>query len=219
MLPVQNSPKVIGFDLDQTLYPKSPEIDDAIQTYLYDKISYHLKVPRAEAQRRFKELYHGAGISGSQSLLRLGIPNAKDTIQEALEKANIAEYLQPDPQTLSLLKNIKQKYGHIDIVTGSNRSNTLKKLTHMAIPAELFKHVITASDGPKSDGTTYRLWLSKYPQYSPDQFLYIGDRAASDYYSPRELGIKTILVYVNKSESGIDCPQLKTLKDIATILL
>lgn len=210
--------KVVGFDLDQTLYPKSNEIDKAIQTYLYDKISSYLAIPVEEASRRFRHLYHEKGFSGSQSLIKLGLPDAKNAVQEALEKANIAEFLLPDPVTIALLKKIKRHYSNMDIITGSNSSNTYKKLKHMTINPELFGHIITGTDGAKSDGTTYRLWLESYPQYSPDQFLYIGDRAASDYLVPLGLGINSILVYVGRHDLDIGCPQLKSLKNIEEIL-
>ena len=48
--------KVIGFDLDQTLYPKSPEIDEAIQIYLYQKIAEHLGISIEVAENKFKEI-------------------------------------------------------------------------------------------------------------------------------------------------------------------
>ncbi len=214
-----NQIKVIGFDLDQTLYPKSPEIDDAIQIYLYEKTSRHQKISLASARQKFKQLYHDEGLSGSKSLEKLDIPDAKYAVQEALEKANIAKFLEPDPATILLLKNIKQQYFNMDIITGSNDQNAHKKLQRMTIPSEIFSHIITGSHGPKSDGTTYRRWLAEYPQFTPDQFLYIGDRAASDYYIPLELGIHSMLVYVSKPDKKISCPQLTSLKDIATILL
>ena len=48
--------KVVGFDLDQCLYPKSPEIDTAIQTYLYKEISDLCMVNMGDAKKLFDKL-------------------------------------------------------------------------------------------------------------------------------------------------------------------
>jgi FMN phosphatase YigB (HAD superfamily) len=59
-----NNIKIIGFDLDQTLYPKSPEIDEAIQMYIYDQIAKKLKISSENAKEKFDNLYKkGNGLS------------------------------------------------------------------------------------------------------------------------------------------------------------
>src|SRR3989338_3406130 len=92
--------RVIGFDLDQTLYPKSPLVDEKIQEYLYRKIADHARVNLNEAERLFKGRYRrGAGMSGSETLRDLGLSNVSGLVQEALEHADIASILSPDPET------------------------------------------------------------------------------------------------------------------------
>lgn len=212
--------QVIGFDLDQTLYPKSPEIDRSIQQYLYIKIAEHRKVDLAEAERLFEERYQsGRGIGGRTTLLDLGVPNAAELVQEALEKAPIADFLIPDQKTIALLKSLKAKYRSIDILSGSNTANVETKLEHLEIPANLFGHMLTADHGNKASGNLYKQWLALYPDLQPQNFLYIGDRVKSDYEAPKELGIPSILVYVSKNDPAVDCPQLKTFIEIQNLLL
>lgn len=211
--------KVIGFDLDQTLYPKSSVIDEAIQIYIYQKISDHKKVSLAEAEKMFKDLYkEGRGLGGSSTLKALGVPNAVDIVQEALENAEIDRYLLPDPETISILKQLKETYGNIDILTGSNRANTQKKLAKLALPQDLFTHILTSDEDSKSNGNLYRHWMSLYPDLSPEHFLYIGDRIRSDYEVPRSLGIDSILVYCRAKNDDVACPQLASFKEINKIL-
>lgn len=212
--------RVVGFDLDQTLYPKSPEVDAAIQAYIYTKIAEHRGVSEEDAAELFRERYReGRGLGGTATLIGLGIPSASDVIQEALERADIAEFLKPDPLLLALLAAIRDRYGNLDLITGSNRSNTEKKLSRLEIPAALFSHLITADDASKSSGEAYRLWMSRYPGLAPGQFLYVGDRVTSDHEAPRRLGMETVLVYVKTPDPGVSCPQLASPMDLRALVL
>lgn len=211
--------RVIGFDLDQTLYPKSPKIDEAIQAYIYIKIAEHKRCSPAEAKKLFTDLYqNGKGMTGSQTLAYLGIPNPKEIVQEALEQADIAEFLTPDPNVLDLLTRLKQRYQHIDLLTGSVLSIASHKLAKLEIPTGTFHQIITGEIA-KSDGSAYREWLKRYPALAAKHFLYIGDREKSDYWVPKELGIKAILVNISTPNSEIDCLQLADLKDLDSYLL
>ncbi len=214
--------KVIGFDLDQTLYPKSSSIDEAIQIYIYHKIAEHKNVSLAEAEKMFKDLYQeGRGFGGSTTLKMLGVPNHQDIVQEALEQADIDQYLVPDQETLAVLQRLKAKYKNIDILTGSNRENAEKKLTKLGMAKNkgLFGHILTNDDGSKPLGDLYRHWMALYPTLSPENFLYIGDRPRSDYEVPRSLGIDSILVYCKAQDPSIVCPQLGTFKEISDVLM
>ncbi len=211
--------KVIGFDLDQTLYEKSHEVDAEIQSYIYEKISTQKKCSLEEAELLFSGLYkNGRGLSGSKTLETLGVPNAGEVVQEALEFANIASVLVPNKATISLLKNIKETYKNIDLLTGSNDSNASIKLAKLNIGKEIFGTIFTADNASKSDGSMYKLWLDTY-DFPAEKFLYIGDRPMSDYEIPKKYGIKSILVNVKEQDPSIDCLQLKNLSDLNQYLL
>ncbi len=212
--------KVIGFDLDQTLYPKSPEIDAAIQKYIYQIISKYKKTTIKESEKLFKDLYkNGTGLSGRKSLEALGIPDAKEVVQTALEKANIAKFLSPDKKTLDIIKKLKEKYDNLDLVTGSNLKITKLKLKHLGFRTDSFSNIITKNDGLKSDGASYKIWMKKYPQFKPGQFLYVGDRIASDYIVPNDLGINCILVNIKEKTDEANCPQLASFAEIEKYLI
>lgn len=211
--------KVIGFDLDQTLYPKSPKIDEAIQSYIYEKIASHKGCNLDHARKLFTDLYQGGkGLTGSQTLTALDIPNPKEIVQEALENADIAEFLVPDSEVLELLTLIKNHYQHMDLITGSILAIAKNKLAKLAIPITIFDQVITGEIA-KSDGSAYREWLKRYPDLKPEQFLYIGDREKSDYCVPQELGMPSILVNIRIPNNEIACLQLSSLKAIKNYLL
>ena len=210
--------KIIGFDLDQTLYPKSPEIDAAIQIYLYQQISSLHGTDMEESGRMFKELYqNGKGMSGSKTLMKLGFPEekARNLVQEALENADIAKFLQPNLELISFLHQLKGKYEALDILTGSNTNNASIKLKKLQIPENLFSHILTADHASKSDLSLYTMWLAFYPEVSPESFLYIGDRASSDFEKPKELGIRSVLVNIKTPDEKYDCIQLPSFLDLA----
>lgn len=210
--------EVIGFDLDQTLYPKSPAVDAAIQSYLFLKIAQRRGVSVGEAQKLFSDLYkEGRGLSGSQSMETLGFPNSRDIVQEALEHADIAATLDPSPETASFLAELAGRYT-LDLVTGSNTSETRKKLAAIGIDPNQFKHLITADTANKSTGEAYQVWLSLYPDLEPEQFLYIGDRAL-DHTVPSPLGIRTLLVNINKLDAELPCIQLSSLLEARALLV
>ncbi|MCC7004434.1 HAD family hydrolase [Candidatus Nomurabacteria bacterium] len=212
--------KVIGFDLDQTLYPKSPEIDEAIQKYIYEVIAKHRNISLKDAETLFKDLYkEGKGLSGSQSVIALGIPDGKEVVQTALEKADIAKFLKPDATVIDILKKTTGKFKNVDLITGSARQITLKKLSALGIESSLFNKIITKDDASKSDDTAYKMWLSLYPDFTPGDFLYIGDRISSDYVAPKKLGIDSILVNIKEKSREADCPQLSSFVELKNILL
>lgn len=210
--------RVIGFDLDQTLYPKSPAINEAIQRYMLEKVAAERNCTLAEASVLFQNLYRGgSGLSGSQTLVALGVPNGKEIVQEALERANIADTLSPDERVNDLLSDLQARYEGLDLITGSNLANTEKKLNALAIPRQLFSHCITADDASKSDGSAYRRWLSCY-RLLPEQFLYIGDRVMSDYEIPKEFGIHSFLVNVASPDPALPVPQFSSLLEVGSYL-
>lgn len=219
MIDYKNTIKVIGFDLDQTLYPKSSEIDEAIQGYIYEKIAEYKQCSLEQANKLFNDLYqHGKGLSGSKTLAALGISNGSEIVQQALENADIAKFLVPNDDNIEFFNAIKKHYHNIDLITGSKMPLAISKLEKLAIDRNIFSHILDTAIS-KSDGSAYRAWMNFYPSYKPTEFLYIGDRVSSDHLIPKELGIKTILVNIKKKDPTLECPQLGSLEELREHLL
>ncbi len=206
--------RIIGFDLDQTLYEKSVEIDEKIQEYLNVRIAERLGVSETEARDRFRALYqNGQGLSGGRSLVALGFEKdtAGNIIQEALERADIDEFLVPNPTTIAFLQRCAERFDAVDLITGSPREIAKRKLEKLQIPIALFGECITGDDASKSDGAAYRRWLGMYPDRVSSEFLYVGDRPSSDYEAPKLLGIHSVLVNVVNVKA--DCPQYSSIAE------
>lgn len=213
--------KIIGFDLDQTLYPKSWEIDLAIRYPLKKAIAEFLNITIVEAENLFDMLHQdGKGLSGRETLIKIGFEPAiaAELIQHALENTDILQILKPDKKTIGLLKKVKEKY-QVDLITGSGRKIALQKLCKLQIPQTIFNKIIFDEEASKSNLSAYKLWLSYYPDNKPEDFLYIGDRVSSDYEKPKELNIKSILVNVKEIDKNINCLQLSSLMETKKYLL
>ena len=210
--------KHVGFDLDQTLYPKSPEIDNAIQQYINKLIAEKLKCSIDEAQQKFLSYY--PKISGRKTLIALGFPpyEAESIIQEALEDCDITPFLTPNPEILDLLQECKKKFMSISLITGSSESCARDKLKSLNIPVNLFDCFITGEIS-KSDGTAFRKWMQYFGNDDPCTFIYIGDRKVTDVQVPLSLGMQAILVYVQKEDPNLSCPQLSHVLDVRSLLL
>lgn len=211
--------KVIGFDLDQTFYPKSPEIDTAIQEYIYHKIAEHKQCTFEEGKAMFCQ--HYPAISGRKTLIKLGVPNAEGIIQESLENADIAKFLVPDKKVQELLQHVKGKYGSLSIITGSSHKVCKQKLEALQIPISWFDCII-AGGVSKSDGTAFKEWMAHFQKQNlslrPENFLYIGDRAMTDAVIPLQLGMQAILVNIKEKDESVKVEQLAKLVDIAKLL-
>ena len=211
--------KVVGFDLDQTLFEKSPEIDAAIQSHIYQKIAVYKKCSLEEGKKLFLSLY--PQMSGREALVKLGIPDAEGVVQEALENADIARFLKPDKKVIKLLVSLKKKY-KLGLVTGSPRATAIKKLEKLRIPIYIFDCVITG-EFSKREGVAYKEWFSfckkRDQTLQSNNFVYIGDRKMTDVDVPLSLGMQAILVNVKEEDHSITVPQYKSLLDIQEILL
>lgn len=213
--------KVVGFDLDQTLYPKSPEIDEEIQKYIYKKIAEKRNCSVEEAEKLFKS--HYPKLSGSKTLVELGfeLERARNIVQEALENADIARFLEPNPKLIELLRELKKKY-YLSLITSSSEKVSRDKLSKLNIPLDLFDYT-SFGEFPKSDGTAFKEWLKHFQEMDsslkPENFLYVGDRKSSDVDVPQSLGMKAVLVNVREKDPEVKVPQFSSVLEIKEVLL
>jgi len=214
--------KIIGFDLDQTLYPKSPKIDLAIQRYIYKQISRKQGCSLECAKKLFLSYY--PDLSGGRTLVKLGFyaKEAEQIVQSALEKADIASFLKPDPKVLKLLKDLKKKYRFLSLITGSFEKVARSKLKKLCIPLRLFDFTVFA-ESSKRDGSAYKKWFKHFKEkdssLQPKNFLYIGDRKSSDVDIPIALGMNAILVNVKEKDPNIKTLQLESVLETRDFLL
>lgn len=217
--------QIVGIDLDQTLYPKSQAVDDAIQRGIYPYIADLKGISIENAETLFVNAYEEAG-SGSKALVALGfdVESASAIVQEALDNADLSSVLVFDAKVKALVYALSYAFSHVDLITGSNRSNALSKLGKIGIDLDVFGLAIYGDDVlpdgtrlSKSDGSAFIEWM-QYDNLPPEAHLYIGDRAKTDHTMPASMGIQTILVG-GDVDPRYACPQFPSFVEVGKLLL
>jgi FMN phosphatase YigB (HAD superfamily) len=192
MFKMPNNISVVGFDLDGTLYPITPEIRKIQRGNIYERMSVHFGISVEESRGLF-EKYYGLSGSGKKSMeeiskkLQRPVPG-EDFIQESLEQADFLDLLRPNPNLSEMLKRISRTE-RLDLITGSRYSFALEKLKRISLDKKIFDYIF-ANEGSKSTGEVYRQWMNKR-EFSPFQHLYVGDNSMQDIDIPKSLGIQT----------------------------
>ena len=217
----QDRVRVIGWDLDQTLYPKSHLIDNAIRLGLYEVVAKTRNISIGDAKTLFDKKYSAHG-KGEAVFIELGIPDAENLYQYLIESADLSRFLKPDDATNATLKTLRQRFQQ-DLITGSPKQCALSRLSSLGIKPNLFEHMIFG-DSVQGDtklhkvgGDAFKFWLQQYPELQPEQFVYVGDRITSDYLPARDLGIQTVLIY-QKEPPSTDAPTIAHPSDILYLL-
>ena len=211
--------KVVGFDLDGTLYPGTSEINgrvrDKISEYIFEKKPEleSLLNARAYFEERYQELESGLKI-----LKEIGYKDTSEIINACLAQADVLDLIEENKYLEGRLKEIRNKYEELYLLTRSNEDLSLKKLERIGINPNIFSYKLyqdTPNVGSKSSGEAfdYVLNLSEFPA---SQHAYVGDREKSDILPAKQKGIYTIAV--QKRIKSAD-NYISTINEIGDILL
>lgn len=212
--------KVVGFDLDGTLYEDTPEIHARIRGKIYEKMSDFFDISVENSKRLFEEKY-AVLLSGSRTVNEIAQQfgkdvNGSDFVQDALQEAEFLDLIEENTRLSQMLYRLS-KHKRLDLVTGSSYSLVLKKLKKLGIAPGVFSHILAGEDGSKSSGEIYEKWVSS-GRYSPGQHLYVGDNVKQDIEAPRKLGIKTCFVGKGNSEADFSIENILDLENLVITL-
>lgn len=193
--------QVIGFDLDNTLYPSTEEMQSRIRIKIYQKISEGLSIFPETAERLFEENYNGQfpwSQSGSRTIEEIAKRHdrqldGKLIVQQSLEEADILDFINENIELADMLEKLNSRF-HLDLITGSSYDLTFEKLKKLKIKEKIFGYILAHGRyGSKTNGEVYSYWISER-QTSPEKMLYVGDNKKQDIDSPKRLGIRTCIV-------------------------
>jgi FMN phosphatase YigB (HAD superfamily) len=193
--------KVIGFDLDGTLYETTPEILSRVRGKIYEKLASSFDISLEKAKDLFEKNYNGTfswSCSGSKTIEELARKhnktlNGADIVQKSTEQADILDLVNPNPGLNNMLKRLSNRFG-LDLITSTSYSLAHGKLKKIGIASKLFDNFWAEKKyGSKTTGTIYQNWL-KVREISPDQALYVGDNKKQDIKSSGSLGIQTCYI-------------------------
>jgi len=193
--------KVVGFDLDGTLYPYTEEIQRRNREEIYGELSRILGIHFEDVDKTFNGLYNDRSEeccgSGSRTIERIGRIYGKELngvgiVQECLTRANVWDLIEENFGLVKMLNDLSKKYC-LDLVTSTHSSLMHPKLERIGINIGVFNYVFTGENGSKSNGSIFKEWL-KLRDFNVNEYLYVGDNERVDIDVPKSLGIKTCFI-------------------------
>lgn len=215
--------KVIGFDLDNTLYPSTPEMQERIRGKIYEKLASGLNISVELAKDLFEENYNGNfpwSQSGSRTINELAKRyqkelNGKEVVQQGLEQADILDFIQPNPELRKMLFRLFGRFD-LDLISGTSQDLAIGKIDKIGLTKDLFGYFFTGGEfGSKTDGTAFQYWLDKR-KIPPNQMLYVGDNKKQDIDAPKRLGIRTCIVGKQYDNADFYIPTINDLESLFT---
>ena len=185
--------KVVLFDLDETLYPRSSKlmslIGQRIDEYVIDKIG--IPAAKADEIRRHWRTHYGTALRG---LIEEGYPVDVEDYLCYVHNIPLDGFIAPQPELRAMLLSIPLRRA---ILTNSNREHAIRGLSHMNL-LDCFEQIIDVralSFINKPDPLAYDRAMSILG-VNPGEVIFVEDTPVNTR-AAKKLGIATILV---------DCP-------------
>ncbi|MEA3430135.1 MAG: HAD hydrolase-like protein [Nanoarchaeota archaeon] len=192
--------KRIGFDLDNTLYKQSIEMQEAIRATICKKVSKRINKPYNLVKEEFERIKIETS-STSKTLKSMGIDDPKAVLWEALQETDVSPFILKDEKLLNILNNLKKKSIILDLITARDKISSLNVLKSLGIPVEMFEIQIFAA--LKKEVTPYYNWVN-ISGLKTEELAYIGDSPVGDIYPIKKTedlkNITAILVSNEKDE-------------------
>jgi putative hydrolase of the HAD superfamily len=190
--------KLILFDLDETLYPRSAKlmeiITGRINQYIADKFGVPIE-QASELRQRFRSLY-GTALRG---MMEEGYPVNIDDYFDYVHDIELDGVLSADPQLRAMLMGIPLRRA---VLTNSNIEHALRILRHMDI-YDCFERVIdirALSFRNKPDPLAYKLALEMLC-VEPREVIFVEDTPVNTR-AARRIGMTTILIECPPSDAA-----------------
>lgn len=189
----------IWFDVAGTLYRETPDFNIAHDQHRYQTYATLMGISDIKlAKAEFEQLYK---IHGSNSAVFTSLGQPSDYWMKAFEELDISNLLHPDPEVINTLTNLRSKVP-ISVFTNLKADKIKSLFKQLAIPLELFTHVLSGDDvsqrKPALEGFKLMVETSGMPA---SQNLYIGDRVDVDIKPAKTVGMQTGLIYDDSPEA------------------
>jgi len=208
--------KYVTFDLDYTLYPRIEGLFQGVRNNIYRVVERSLEIPYEKAKELFEANFKGMG-STTRTLEQLGIPDAAERVRDCLEDVNIEEHLHPDARLKGLLRQLKERYQKLVLISDSRKDNAVRKLNALGI-SDSFDYLFCwdTQQENKSNGIIFS-YTEQRLECVPGTLAHVGDSEIDDIEIPSQRGWKT--VHVSKKPSEKATAGIATIYDLERILL
>jgi putative hydrolase of the HAD superfamily len=220
-------PKAVLFDLDDTLYDTTRQVDTAREDAVEAMISAGLPATKEKALKKLAEVVmeKGSNYPGhfDELLIQLGAgPNPKIVAAGiiAYHKAKI-KHLHPYADAIPALLALRKKGMKLAVVTDGVPVKQWEKLIRLGL-SDFFDEVVIAPDGEEQKPSPSPfLKAAKNLKIPPADCIVVGDRLDKDIAGGKKAGMKTIRVelgrYGRKKPSKPEETPDKTIARISDI--
>ncbi len=204
--------KLILFDLDDTLYPRSSGVMHGISERITRYLIEHMHIPEAQAhatRRYFRDTY-GTALRG---LAEEGYPIDREHYLSFVHDIPLHALLAPDVQAKRMLLGFPLRRG---ILTNSNIEHAERVLKHLQIE-DCFERVVdirALNFMGKPDVTAYERTMTMF-DVQPHEVIFVEDTTVNTKPA-KALGMTTIVVDCPPSEDADYA--VATLMDVGLIV-
>ncbi len=205
--------KAIGFDVDGTLYHAPDAMSVEVGKILIKKAAEALSQDPDELAEEYlkrRDQYR----SNTQTLNSFGLDGER-IFQEVWDAIAVEEYVVPDPDLVSLIKELKGKY-RLFLISNGTGAQVERKLTHLGLDYHDFEPRIYCYDqGWVKPEPAPFLAAMESLNINPEEIVYVGDREDVDIEGAKAVGMKTIMVGGQSELADLSCD---TVYDIGLLL-
>lgn len=187
---MSRSPRLLFFDLDDTLYPSDNGLWEAISSridlFLLERLQLGPAAAR-ESRARYANDF-GTTLAGLMSEHDLDPKSYLDFVHDI----DLTRFINPDPGLTELLSSIPARKF---ILTNASRAHAERVLRRLRVE-EMFEGIIAIEDMGfvnKPEVTAYQRALSIAAEPSPDRCLILDDRLRN-LIPAAAMGMRTVLV-------------------------
>ena len=212
--------KAVGFDLDECIYPSSPEINNRIRDEVAARILERNKqLKDVQGARFYFEREYAKIGSGRKVLIAAGFEEreAGKIMDEAVSQADILDLISEDPTTARIIRKICENYLTY-LLTSSPNDSARNKLRAVGINPVVFRYMIcsdTCGGLSKQEGHAFQYALNQIGIPAANH-VYIGNSAKSDIAPAKAAGMQTIAVWSKINEADVSIMHIHDLE--ATLL-
>jgi len=208
--------KWVGFDVDGTLYPIVPEINERIRNKIAEKIlEKKPDLKDISSARNYFDQKYNILHSGSKVLKEVGYENSTEIMDFCQVNADILDLIEPNPILNNIIQKLQIKY-KLYILSSSPEKLTLKKLNEVGINPELFSVKVyndTPGCGSKSGGEAFDFILSKI-NCTAENSIHIGDNLKKDILPAKQRSMKTIAVGSKIQEADVSILNINQIEEV-----
>lgn len=187
-----NNIKTLAWDLDGTLYPATPKMNEAITQRLLTLIAKTRSCSLEEAEAYYQD-QKNILKSSTRVLDKLGL-DGQQFFLDVWAELPLGEFIEPNP-TLAQLFNQAGRLQHIMHTNSNSQQTVARKLACLGLSPNLFSVILTSGEmrAHKPDQKAFEILLETAGN-QPEEILYLGDRVEVDLIPAKKIGLRTCLI-------------------------